>query len=345
MGSRWGRSLRAAACVFVAAVAVGLLALTIGQRSAGESLWWIELSRYLPYYWPLVPCVAAFGLSLWLGRVWVLVSAASLLLLFTATMGLQWNSGATGPEQVRLMTYNVKVHGSEVRDGAYPALAVEVAKHDPDILVMQDADDLVSMRTAPALIGGPPVFGLPHVYALGQYVVASRFPLRGCSPADMGFRDESHRYLRCVFDVRGIELTVVTAHFKSPRSGLSATRHEGVDGAGEWRQNFDDRLTQARKVAAGLAGLKRPLVLVGDLNAPESSPVIQTLLKAGLGDAFSAAGKGYGFSYGQSLKRGLSFLRIDHILVSPELGVANCFAGGGDASEHRPVIADLVLRR
>ncbi len=57
---------------------------------------------------------------------------------------------------------------------------------------------------------------------------------------------------------------------------------------------------------------------VVDLNAPESSPVIRALL-------------------------GFSFLRIDRILVSPELGVIDAFAGGAQASEHRPVIADLLL--
>jgi endonuclease/exonuclease/phosphatase (EEP) superfamily protein YafD len=41
----------------------------------------------------------------------------------------------------------------------------------------------------------------------------------------------------------------------------------------------------------------------------------------------------------------ISFLRIDHILVSPEIGVVDAFAGGKEGSEHRPVIADLLLRR
>ena len=40
-----------------------------------------------------------------------------------------------------------------------------------------------------------------------------------------------------------------------------------------------------------------------------------------------------------------SFVRIDHILVSPELGVRHSFVGGKEASEHRPVIADLLLQR
>ena len=41
----------------------------------------------------------------------------------------------------------------------------------------------------------------------------------------------------------------------------------------------------------------------------------------------------------------ISFLRIDHILVSPEIGVIGAFAGDKEGSEHRPVIADLLLKR
>jgi endonuclease/exonuclease/phosphatase (EEP) superfamily protein YafD len=72
--------------------------------------------------------------------------------------------------------------------------------------------------------------------------------------------------------------------------------------------------------------------------------VIQTLLRVGVRDAFTSAGRGYGYSYGHALRRGYDFLRIDHILVSPDIGVLDSFVGQGTASDHRAVIADLVLR-
>ena len=70
-------------------------------------------------------------------------------------------------------------------------------------------------------------------------------------------------------------------------------------------------------------------------------------LKSGLvlRDAFAAGGRGYGHTHGHSLKPRFSFLRIDHILVSPSLGVRNCYVGSQYASQHRPVIADLLVRR
>ncbi len=337
--------LRRAAAVVVVAVTVSLVALTLAQRGSSEAASWVELSRYLPYYWLLLPGVAGFALSVWLGRWWIVVGAAGLVVLVTATMGLTWRTGEPSGGRIRLMTFNAKVAEAAERSDGLLALGAEVARHDPDILVMQDADGLLVQRSDPALSGSAPVFGLPHVYALGQYVVLSRLPLRRCTPGNINFRDEAHRYLRCTFDVRGVELTVVTVHFQSPRGGLSAARFQGLGGADEWQQNFQDRLTQSRSLARDLAGLRGPLVIAGDLNAPEGSPVVRNLLATGLRDAFSAAGRGYGYTYGHSMRAGLSFLRIDHLLVSPDIAVADCFAGGSQASEHRPVIADLILRR
>ncbi|MGH9280107.1 MAG: hypothetical protein ACRD12_18660, partial [Acidimicrobiales bacterium] len=35
--------------------------------------------------------------------------------------------------------------------------------------------------------------------------------------------------------------------------------------------------------------------------------------------------------------------RIDHVLVSPQIGVLDARVGVGRSSDHRPVIADLVI--
>lgn len=339
--------MKALLCAGVAAVACAVTLLTVAQQAWVDGPWWLELSRYLPYPLFLLPSLAALGVSFWLGRLWVLASVANLALFLTLGMGLQWSRGAGDRDSFRLMTYNIKVFDALQQRDDLRALAAEVARYDPDILVMQDASGLPVARSDPALTQGA-VFGLPHVYALGQYVVASRYPLRQCGPGQIDFDGQSHRYVRCVVSVRGRDLTVVTAHFQSPRNGLVAARREGLDGADDWQRNLADRLTQATALARDLArdraGSHRPLVVAGDLNAPESSPVIQTLLRVGLRDAFASAGRGYGYSYGHALRRGYDFLRIDHILVSADIEVMDSFVGQSAASDHRAVIADLVLR-
>jgi vancomycin resistance protein VanJ len=331
----------------VGAIVSALFLLTAAQQLANVGPWWLELSRYVPYPAYLLPALLALLLSFWLGRAWVAASAVTLVLVLTIMMGGVWPRPDAGGTAVRLMTYNVKAYLAARHGGGFDRLAREVALHDPDILVMQDAHESHGASDRSVFESGP-VFDYPHVQVVDQYVVASRFPLRDCALRHIGRHSEALAYVRCVVEAKGVEIQLVTVHFESPRSGLNAARREGLEGAADWQRNFQERLGQSRALAGALAGElaadRRPLVLAGDLNAPESSSVIRTLLALGLRDAFSTAGRGYGYTYGQALKVGFSFLRIDHILVSPEIGVARCFVGNGEASEHRPVIADLLLR-
>ena len=335
--------------VFVAVLLGATALLTAAQRLGASDAGWLELTRFLPFPVVLAPSLFALLLATRLGRGWTLASLASLALVASVTMGLEWHRGSpagVGAMPIRLMTYNVKATLAAQRPDGMAALAREVARHDPDILVMQDAHDSTGAPAAELLSGGR-VFGYPHVHAAGQYIVASRFALHGCVQRPIGPPSDEHRYLRCTVQAGPTALTLVTVHFDSPREGLNAARREGLEGFGEWQRNHDGRLAQARALATDLAPLlapgAAPLIVAGDLNAPPSSPVMATLRTAGLRDAFSAAGRGYGYTYGHALRIGFRFLRIDHALVSAAIGVAACTTGGTDASQHRPVIAELRL--
>ena len=60
-----------------------------------------------------------------------------------------------------------------------------------------------------------------------------------------------------------------------------------------------------------------------------------------LTDAFSRAGVGLGMSKYNGWIR----VRIDHVLVNDDWHVSRAFVGDDLASDHRPVVADLVLKR
>lgn len=104
-------------------------------------------------------------------------------------------------------------------------------------------------------------------------------------------------------------------------------------------------MQQAGGLARDLRASSRPVIVAGDLNAPQHSMVVRTLFESGLRDAFSTAGTGFGYTYGHSHGHGISFMRIDHVLVDSTIGVADCFVGGEQGSTHRAVIADLLLSR
>lgn len=339
---------RSVARLVVLAVSGSAALLAMAYHVEPLGSWWLELAQYAPYPVYLLPALLALVLSLLLGRVWRVAALLGLGLVVTVIMGLAWGSADHGSGRVRVMTYNVKAYLLRHQAQAFTLLEQEVAQHAPDILVMQDAGELTELRRQqPATAAS--IYAGRHIYAFGQYVVVSRYPLRDCRPGDMSFRGQGHTFVKCTVAAEGVEFDLLTAHLLSPRGGLNATRRDPAEGVKEWQQNFADRLAQATRVAAVAGALARPLVVAGDLNAPESSPVVRSLLARGLRDAFSAGGRGYGYTHGHALRlRAVfedSFLRIDHILVSPEIGVLDCFAGGKEASEHRPVIADLLLRR
>ncbi|MDO9238199.1 MAG: endonuclease/exonuclease/phosphatase family protein [Aquabacterium sp.] len=326
------------------AVAAGVCAVSLILVGDPESHPLAALVQYVPYLAYLLPTILALVWSCWLGWAWRLVSAISVGLVLTLIMGLVWGHPDEGHGHLRVMTYNSKAHLAMAAPNGGAALALEIYQHDPDVLVMQDAGELMQwQRERPDMFNA--IVGKRDVYSFGQYIIASRLPLKACAPGSIPIRKKPHSFVHCVLTVHGEEIDLVTVHFLTPREGLNATRHGGLKGLAAWRVNMEDRLTQSHELAAQLNAMKRKRIVMGDLNAPESSTVVQTLLRTGMRDAFSSAGRGYGYTHGHSLRPGLSFLRIDHILVSDDIGVSQAFAGGSAASEHRPVIADLQVTR
>jgi endonuclease/exonuclease/phosphatase (EEP) superfamily protein YafD len=334
-----GRAARFVAALCMLSVVLVFAAFQFGT----ERTWWIELGRYLPFPAYLAPAGVAVLLSFGLPARWRIAAWASLTLVLTGIMGLQVHRGEDGQAPLRVMTYNIKAYQADERPGGFAQIAWEIALHDPDVLVMQDAGAASRLEELP-----PPLrtaLGSRGIHFSGQYMIASRYPMQDCREGDISFPDEEHHYTRCTITAHGVAVDVVTAHLLSPREGLNATRYERLDGLAEWKQNHAMRFVQARKLASDLTGNPRPLILAGDLNAPESSPVIAALRDSGLRDSFASAGLGYGNTYGHALRTRFSFLRIDHIMVSPQIGVKDSIVGGADASAHRPVIADLWLKR
>lgn len=331
--------------LIIIAVLLGVSAWWALLAWGAEHHWLLAAWQYAPYWGLLPPVLLTFALSWTQNWRWRLLALLSLLVLLVPVMGLVVSQGDVGHGHVRLMTYNIKAYLNTTREpGGLAKVAWEIAAHDPDIVVMQDAgeagaDEVPMPEQAKRLVGNR------QTYAFGQYIVASRFPLRDCGQGLISYRKEQHTYVHCVVTAHGQDIDLVTAHLLSPREGLNAMRHMFWEGRGVWARNVADRLTQSRTLADAVSRRQRPLILAGDLNAPERSMVVQNLLKTGLRDAFSAAGLGYGFTHGHSLRPGLSINRIDHILVSDEIGVDQCEVGAKEASDHRPVIANLWVHR
>lgn len=327
---------RLAARIFVSLVALAIASAAAVLLAGPERAWWLAHVQYWPYPVFLLAALAAAGLSLSLPARWRVLALAALLLVPAVIMDPAVGGGESGGGRVRVMTFNAKDYVTLDQPDGLLHVAAEIARHDPDVVLLQDAYDLAAI---PAAARRAAFRGL-EVWSHGEYVVASRFALRDCAPRDMSYGRHERKYVRCVLVAHGVEIDLFAAHFETPRRGLDPRRGAGPAG---WRANVEARMTQARALARDVRASMRPVIVGGDLNAPGRSLVVRELLEAGLRDAHAVGGSGFGFTYGHAWAIGASFLRIDHVLASPQLAVLAVRVGERGRSPHRAVVADLAV--
>ncbi|MFJ7132434.1 endonuclease/exonuclease/phosphatase family protein [Streptomyces fungicidicus] len=124
-------------------------------------------------------------------------------------------------------------------------------------------------------------------------------------------------FAEVVVGVRGARVHVYTTHL-------------------DYRADPSVREAQVADMLEVLAADRGPKVLVGDFNAEATAPELSPLWGK-LRDAAPAAGPTYPAA--EPVKR------IDLITVSPGIGVRDARTVATEASDHRPVVADLTIHR
>ena len=326
-----------------------LAALTFLNWSGADRFWLGALNLYLPQFIWALPGIILAAVFFRSGRSWTWLPLVGVAWVAGPVMGFCWSlpSHQSSPQQLalRVMTWNIKYGSYDLAP-----LLEEITRRQPDVVLFQDAVDS---------LGGPlgAFFTGWRLYSHGQFVIASRYPLSGLEVHTLPRLEPGQEYLRCQLQFGGTAVSLYNVHLKTPRKSLNAFRTarkqpEYLPSAIEtFDHNIETRLQQAGALADALGAEKGPVILAGDLNSPDSSRPCALLRKAGLHDAFAERGRGYGFTYGHFLFKHrlpwlkFSWMRIDNIMVSRHVSTRNCWAGTGQASDHRPVIADLVLEK
>jgi endonuclease/exonuclease/phosphatase family metal-dependent hydrolase len=234
---------------------------------------------------------------------------------------------------VRVMTWNI--HHGEGVDGRVDLerIAAVIRREAVDLVALQEVDRGVRRtqgRDLPAelaaLTGMSCVFSNNFHYQGGEYgnAILSRLPV--VSSTNRHYRMLREGEQRGLLEVRtrigGQPLRFFSTHIDYRPDDAERVAH----------------VEELRRAVASEPGVAT--VMAGDFNALPGSRV-HALMEAMLVDAWKARGQGSGGSYPAPKPE----RRIDYILVSPEIVVERVWVvDEGEASDHRPVVAELTVR-
>lgn len=231
----------------------------------------------------------------------------------------------TPTRELRVATYNI-LGGKLGVDGVVAA----IRSFDADVVALQEVDDgtrrsgRVDQPEAIAeALGMEVAFAEHRKFGGGRIGVAllSRHPLsnveRIALPGDL------LAALRADVRIAGKVVRVFVVHFHptDPRDPLA--RQKGMDAA---------RLREADEVLVHATREPIPTIVMGDFNARSNGPE-----HAAFSDHFEDACPDGGATWPASLP----LVRIDYVWLSSALARVACPSFTPDASDHRPVVADL----
>ena len=228
------------------------------------------------------------------------------------------------PTTLRVLTYNVR----SLRDDA-AAVAAVIKASAPDVVCIQEAPRFLRWRSKCAALartsglfvvtGGRPAGAMLLLARLGVDVHATHDVLLSRKPG---------------LHQRGLaiaELSLAGTHFAVASMHLDLVP--------------DERVRHVDEIADVLSSYEIPLVVAGDVNERPGQPA-WTMLTQIWQDCWAAAG-GDEAGAGGTNRSDAPYQRIDGIFADRRFRVASCvvpdLAEVAVASDHRPVLAELVL--
>jgi endonuclease/exonuclease/phosphatase family metal-dependent hydrolase len=258
------------------------------------------------------PALLALGIGLrQRSRALTLLSAATAVVLLWTTIpaiGLPDRApppAGTSPA-LRLFTANLHAANSDVGP-----IAEEIRAAAPDLVALQEVDhDAVTGLLRSGVLARFPYRVTEIRNGPPGIALWSRFPLADPEVLDTG------------------GMRFYNVHVVAP--------------VGEDRARWQAEL---RRVGEELRRERGPLVVAGDFNATRHHPSFRRLLRHRLADVHERRGRGWATTWPRDRWPLPPLMRLDHVLVSPDIWVRSVREGLGQGSDHRPIIAELVLGR
>ncbi len=236
--------------------------------------------------------------------------------------------------RLRVMSFNIR-HGRGM-DGEVDLqrIATVIRRENPDVVALQEVDRGVERSgrvDTPAVLeeltGMEAFFERNIEFQGGDYgnAVLTRFPIRkkANTHLDMLREGEQRGVIHMILDVDGRELLFLNTHI-------------------DYRRDDSERLKnirQFREIVGAYGDL--PVIFCGDFNDFPGSRTHEKM-KEDFVDAWEAAGEGDGFTFPSDEPD----RRIDYVFLSRKgtLHPAGARVVDTRASDHRPLVVDLVFR-
>lgn len=317
---------------------VALLLVWAVERFIGERYWLAMLLTYAPQHPLGIPAALLLLWAILSRDSWaVAANILSLLLFAFSLLGFQVPRPALALASardgtVRVMTYNIH-HAPQ---GARTIVWV-VERNRADIVCTQETD--ISYPDPDPMPALKQLLHDWHVYHVGELAIFSRFPFSDCRAVPMP-GGPRRVFLVATVSVHGQPLTVFNVHLNTAARPRSLLRRQGASVAEYLRESAHVRAQQVERVLETAEGITGPRVIAGDFNTPPRGRLYHRLA-ARFTDAFARAGWGLGHTF----RTDLPILRIDYVWTSPDVRAIQCWVPRADASDHRPVVADLVIQR
>lgn len=274
------------------------------------------------------------GPGAWLGTLLLAIVVACSVACARPTVAAESAAGIA----LRVMTYNIRSG-----NGDLGGTAAAIRAQRPDVVALQEVDVQWATRSDFAdeatelgrrlgmQVRFAPIYVIPDSGATKParefgVAVLSRYPVtafrndtltRLSTQAENPVPTPMPGLLDATLDVRGIVVHVLDTHL-------------------DYRRDPAVRATQAREMIARV-DTTVPTLVFGDMNAAPGAPELQPLLTL-LHDAWPAA-NGSGFTYPAEAPTE----RIDYVLISSHFRVRDASVPVTEASDHRPVVVDLLL--
>jgi endonuclease/exonuclease/phosphatase family metal-dependent hydrolase len=320
--------------------AVGLVMLLLCFLS---ERWWLSaLLTYLPrapYAFPALLLLVA-SLVWRRGSAWV--NGLSLLLVLGPIMGFTTPvASSPAPSPGRTTLRIVSANAQEGR-GSLLRLLHEIEQFQPDIVALQETS-----RGCESLAEH---FADWHVVHLRAYFVASKYPVR---VVDHCKAEAFQRWSALLVEIDGPDgpFLLGDTHLMTPRHGATGmTVLSPITGTGveefEWHQW--QRQLEAETTRDFIdRHHTRPLLMMGDFNAPTTSSLFATHW-GDLQSAYESAGTGFGYTAPCNTDsvwpQNTPWVRIDHVLADDRWSIHDCRIGTLDGSDHRLIFAEVSLK-